>query len=124
MRSTTSRKWSEEDDDYIRKNIEQGTKVLSEKFGVSIQAFRKRCSLLEVPLRQVKVEPKERVTKADNSEKFNPKQHKIKNSSTVGKIPFEIKSERMTVYLKPEQNNDKYKQQIVERYANRHKPIV
>lgn len=124
MRSTTSRRWSDRDNDYIKANIEKGAKVLAEYFGVTDTALRKRCSVIGISssTREQK-EPKEPKRKADNSEKFNPNQHKIKNNSTEGKIPFYIKSEKMTVYLSPENNNDTHKQKLIEKFANRHKNI-
>lgn len=124
MRSITSRRWSERDDQYIRDNIEQGTKILAEYFGVSDTAFRKRCSVIGISSsNKQKQEPKEVKRKADNSEKFNPNQHKIKNNSTAGKIPLWIPSERMTVYLEPKKATEEHKRAIIEKFANRHKHI-
>lgn len=125
MRSTTSRIWSERDDKYIKENIENGVQVLAEYFGVSDSAFRKRCSVIGISSStRIKKDATEKKTKADNSEKFNPSRHKIKNNSTVGKIPFKIESERMTVYLDPKKATDKHKQEIIKKYANRHKAIM
>ena len=126
MKSTSNKKWSEQDDEHIRKNLLDGTVKLSNHFGVSLGSIRKRCNVLGLSLRLNKAETSNvtRKPKVSNSDKFNPNMHKIKNNSTLGKIPFEIKSERMTVYLTPEQNNDKYKQSVINKYANRHKPIV
>lgn len=125
MRSTTSRKWSPRDDQHIQDNISIGVPKLAEYFGVTDTALIKRCSVIGISSstrepKQVK-EPKR---KADNSEKFNPKQHKIKNNSTEGKIPFYIKSEKMTVYLDPKKATKQHKDAIVKKFANRHKPIV
>lgn len=125
MAKKTTKQWSESDYEYLTKNISHGTVKLSTHFGVSLAVIRRRCSLLGIELKLNKAEIKPiKETKMDNGEQFDKSRHKIKNNSTEGKIPFYIKSEKMTVYLKPEQNNDKYKQSVIKRYANRHKPIV
>jgi hypothetical protein len=119
MRSTTSRKWSKKDDEYIKANLAQGTIALATRFNVSPAALRKRVFGLGLSLKK----PKEVIikpTKANSLEKFNPSHHKIKNSSTVGKIPLYIKSERMTVYIKPDADVDA----VINKYATRHKPIT
>lgn len=55
--------------------------------------------------------------KADNSEKFNPLRHKIKNSSTDGLVPIWIEKDRMYVYCRPDQDIEKVKA----KYENRNK---
>lgn len=117
MRQT--RLWSKEDDDYIKSNLSEGTVKLATRFNVSLAALRKRVNVLGLSLRK----PKEVIikpTKMDSQEKFNPKLHKIKNNSIEGKIPLYIKSERMTVYIKPNADVDA----IINKFANRHKSIV
>ena len=117
MRQT--RKWSKKDDEYIKANLAQGTTALATRFNVSPAALRKRVFGLGLSLKK----PKEVIikpTKANSLEKFNPNHHKIKNSSTAGKIPIHIKSERMTVYIKPDADVDA----IINKYATRHKPIT
>ena len=125
MRSTTSRRWSERDDKYLKENIANGVQKLSEYFGVSDTALRKRCSIIGISSStRIKVDSAEKKTKADNSEKFNPKTHKIKNNSIEGLIPFYIKPEKMTVYLEPHKATKKHKDAIIIKFANRHKPII
>lgn len=125
MTNRHTRKWSPEDDEYIKANLSQGTVKLSVRFNVSLAAIRKRCNGLGLSLKLNKAEIKPvKETKANTTEKFNPTTHKIKNNSTAGKIPFYIKEEKMTVYLDHKKNTDKHKKEIVEKYKNRHKPIV
>lgn len=123
--ATKRKEWSEEDYDYIKENKTLGTPKLAAHFGVSLASIRSKANFLGISIKLNKAEIKPvKETKMDNGEQFDKSRHKIKNNSTEGKIPFYIKSEKMTVYLKPEQNNDKYKQSVIKRYANRHKPIV
>lgn len=125
MRTRNVRDWSKEDDNYLRKHASDGTVKLSAHFGVSLAVIRRRCSSLGIELKLNKAEIKPiKDTKMDNGEQFDKSKHKIKNNSTVGKIPFWVASERMTVYLDPKKATDKHKQEIIKRYANRHKPIV
>ena len=123
MRSKTSRKWSDKDDQYIKDHVLDGTVKLASHFGVSLGAFRKRLFILGISMKLNKAELPTvvREPKADNTEKFCNSRHKIKNSSVIGKIPFKIESERITVYLEPEKDTPEYRQAIINKYANRHK---
>jgi len=116
--STTQ--WTPENDDYLRNNLSDGTVKLSEHFGVSLASIRKRCNLIGLSLRLNKAEtptvPKP--TKADISEKFNPSQHKIKNSSIEGLIPLWIAKDRMYVYCKPGQDLEQVRQKYEGRSKN------
>lgn len=125
MRTRKVREWSEEDDDHLKKHASDGTVKLSAHFGVSLAAIRSKANLLGLSLKLNKAEIKPiKETKMDNGEQFDKSRHKIKNNSTVGKIPFKIPKENMTVYICPTKDSPKYREEIIKRYANRHKPIV
>lgn len=126
MRSTTSRKWSTQDHQHLKDNLQDGIVKLSNHFGVSLGAIRKQCTQLGLSLRLNKAETPtvQRQPKASNSDKFNPNRDKIKNSSTAGKVPLWIEQDRMFVYLDADKSTQAHKDAVIQKFANRHKPIV
>jgi hypothetical protein len=125
MAKKKTKQWSESDYEYLTKNISQGTVKLSAHFGVSLASIRSKANLLGLSLKLNKAEIKPiKETKMDNGEQFDKSKHKIKNNSTAGKIPFKIPKENMTVYICPKKDSQKYREEIIKRYANRHKPIT
>lgn len=120
MRTATSRKWSDEDREFLKKNVSMGTVKLSEHFSVPMSAIRKQANILGLSLKLNKAEIKPiKERKADNSDQFDTSRHKIKNSSTAGLIPLWIASERMTVYHKPGADVERIKA----KFENRHNHI-
>lgn len=108
-------KWTPEMNQEVKDNFHLGFDWLMKRFGVTNLAIKKKCSLLGLHKRL----PKDQTRKPDNSEKFTHGRHCILNSSTEGKIPVWVPSERMTIYCAPVSDV----QAVVEKFINRHKNI-
>lgn len=117
--------WNDENVAYLKANTSKGIIHLAEYFGVPQRSIKKKLTIMGIPLFYTKTE-KEKATKPikiDMNDGFDNTKHKIKNNSIVGKIPLWIPSDRMYAYLDPNKATQAHKDAVINKYANRHKPL-
>ena len=118
--------WTDENVAYLKANTSKGIIHLSEHFELPQRSIKAKLTKLGIPLFYIKTEKEKQIKplKVDMNDGFDNTKHKIKNNSTVGKIPLWIPGDRMFAYLDPDKATQAHKDAVISKYANRHKPIV